>query len=231
MPPKRQSSKTGRTRPRVAVGKRKDEATPEELLERRDLRRAIALDVFARISEGELVREACAHHKIHRRTLRAWIEEDYEYLYPRYAYAREESADAMFEEAQAIAHGLDTLGMTVGELAELRVDESVAEDKRANAYRVLDSNQIQRDRLRVDTLKWAAAKRNPRTYGDKLDLTSAGQQLVVPVVALPDLAPRHEPTDAEFEILEAQGGPERIEPQTPPPPALRNLLIQHQVRL
>lgn len=34
-------------------------------------------------------------------------------------------------------------------------------------------------RIRVDTLKWLLSKLIPKTYGDKLDLTSDGQQLGV----------------------------------------------------
>lgn len=33
------------------------------------------------------------------------------------------------------------------------------------------------DRLLVDTLKWTAAKRRPREYGDKVDLTSGDKPL------------------------------------------------------
>jgi hypothetical protein len=33
------------------------------------------------------------------------------------------------------------------------------------------------DRLLVDTLKWTAAKRRPRTYSDKVDLTTGGDKL------------------------------------------------------
>ena len=35
-------------------------------------------------------------------------------------------------------------------------------------------------RIRVDTLKWLLSKLIPRTYGDKLDVTSDGQALAVP---------------------------------------------------
>jgi hypothetical protein len=38
--------------------------------------------------------------------------------------------------------------------------------------RRVDSGIVNRDRLRVDTLKWAAAKLNPERFGDKLQQTS-----------------------------------------------------------
>jgi hypothetical protein len=43
------------------------------------------------------------------------------------------------------------------------------------------------DRLLVDTLKWTAAKRRPRYYSDKMDLTSDGEKLSG-VVILPPTA-------------------------------------------
>lgn len=35
-------------------------------------------------------------------------------------------------------------------------------------------------RIRIDTLKWLLSKLVPRTYGDKLDVTSAGEALAPP---------------------------------------------------
>ena len=37
------------------------------------------------------------------------------------------------------------------------------------------AGDVQRDRLRVDTRKWAASKLNARKYGDKVDVTSNGE--------------------------------------------------------
>jgi hypothetical protein len=38
-------------------------------------------------------------------------------------------------------------------------------------------NHIQRDRLKVDTLKFIAAKLKPKKYGDKIDVTSDGKEI------------------------------------------------------
>lgn len=59
------------------------------------------------------------------------------------------------------------------------------------------------DRVRIDTLKWAAAKRNPASYGDKLDVTSGGEKIAQAVVVMP---PEQIP-EADYEVVEA--------PQTP----------------
>lgn len=42
---------------------------------------------------------------------------------------------------------------------------------------VLNSENIQRSRLRIDTRKWALAKMNPKKYGDKLDITSKDESI------------------------------------------------------
>lgn len=38
-------------------------------------------------------------------------------------------------------------------------------------------NHIHRDRLKVDTLKFIAAKLKPQRYGDKIDVTSQGKEI------------------------------------------------------
>ena len=36
---------------------------------------------------------------------------------------------------------------------------------------------MNRDRLRVDTLKWKLARMQPKKFGDKMDVTSDGQKI------------------------------------------------------
>lgn len=69
-----------------------------------------------------------------------------------------------------------------GELAVLyaRARELSAEGLEMKALRLASKAtglSWQRDRLEIDTLKWAAAKRRPRVYGDKLDVTSDGDAI------------------------------------------------------
>lgn len=45
---------------------------------------------------------------------------------------------------------------------------------------------LQRSRLRVDTRKWLMAKMKPKVYGDKLDMTTNGKDLPVPIIGLPN---------------------------------------------
>lgn len=38
-------------------------------------------------------------------------------------------------------------------------------------------NVVQRDRVRIDTRKWALSKMEPKKYGEKLDVTSKGEKI------------------------------------------------------
>ncbi len=75
----------------------------------------------------------------------------------QYVRAREMQADALFDEALAIAD--DGSG-----------DWTVDKDGK----KALDHEHVQRSRLRVDTRKWAAGKLAPKRYGDKLQHTGEG---------------------------------------------------------
>ena len=47
---------------------------------------------------------------------------------------------------------------------------------------VLNSENIQRSRLRIDTRKWALSKMNPKKYGDKTDITTNGKEINIPII-------------------------------------------------
>ena len=40
-----------------------------------------------------------------------------------------------------------------------------------------DRNEIERAKVKIEALKWIASKLKPKKYGDKLDLTSAGERI------------------------------------------------------
>ena len=81
----------------------------------------------------------------------------------QYEIAKQESADAMAEEVLDIADDgtndwiekLDKDGAVIGE--------------------VLNSEHVQRSRLRIDTRKFLMAKMKPKKYGEKVDLNVGGQ--------------------------------------------------------
>lgn len=92
------------------------------------------------------------------RTFYQWIAND-EDKEKQYARACKDRADALFDELLDIA------------------DDGQNDYMIKNGYTALDSEHIQRSKLRVDTRKWALAKMNPRKYGDKLDVTTDGEKV------------------------------------------------------
>ena len=72
-----------------------------------------------------------------------------------------------------------------------RAREASAESLEMEAIRVARASTAEtcsRDRLLIDTLKWAAAKRRPRVYGSRADLDS-GEPQALGVVFLPEKRP------------------------------------------
>lgn len=82
----------------------------------------------------------------------------------RYARATSIRADMMFDEAIDIAFekNADVVGV----------------DKYGNP--IVDGEAIQRSKLKVDTIKWAVSKMQPKKYGDKIDIdhTTKGESIV-----------------------------------------------------
>ena len=95
------------------------------------------------IAEGKSVAEICASPDMpSQQSVYTWLRNDEDFL-ERYARAREAQADLFFKECLEIAdRGKDS------------ENESQA--------------RIQRDRLRVDTRKWMAARLAPKKYGDHI---------------------------------------------------------------
>lgn len=97
----------------------------------------------------------------------------------KYARACEARADFLFDEALRIADGEDNL------------TEVVKEDDNGNEYSEfvkIDSKEaIMRDRLRWDARRFHIMKMNPKKYGDKIDVTSDGNEIKqVTIFQLPD---------------------------------------------
>lgn len=44
-----------------------------------------------------------------------------------------------------------------------------------------DNARVQAERVRVDTRKWLMSKMKPKKYGDKIDMTTNGKDLPVPI--------------------------------------------------
>lgn len=103
-----------------------------------------------------------------RQTLFTWMRLHEEFL-DQYARAKEESADALFEEI------IDIADDGANDWMEREDDEG------NNVGWKLNGEHIQRSKLRVDTRKWAASKLKPKKYGDKIQTEHSGGITVVGV--------------------------------------------------
>ena len=106
---------------------------------------ALAEEICTRLVNGEYLIHICADSHIpHISTVGSWAID-----HPDFA--------AMYTRAREIR-------------AELDIDEIKALSDNTG----LSKEEIDKARLQIDTRKWAAAKRRPRVYGDKLDLNHSG---------------------------------------------------------
>ena len=94
-----------------------------------------------------------------RKTFNEWLCND-DVLSDQYARACSDRADGIFDQILTIADATED---------DIIMDE--------NGKLITNHNVIQRDRLRVDTRKWALSKMNPKKYGDKVDVTSGGEKI------------------------------------------------------
>lgn len=93
-------------------------------------------------------------------TVFKWMRTNEEFL-KQYARAKEESADALFEET------IDIADDSTNDYMDKQIGETV--------IKVVNQENIQRSRLRVDTRKWMMSKMKPKKYGEKMDVTSGGE--------------------------------------------------------
>lgn len=88
-----------------------------------------------------------------------WLRED-DLKSKQYEIATKERSEYMFEE--------------MFDIADDGTNDYVLNDK---GNIVLDTEHVQRSRLRIDTRKWALSKMNPKKYGDKTDITTNGKSI------------------------------------------------------
>lgn len=120
--------------------------------------------ILDRIEEGEPIRKILKEKDMPDSvTFYKWLEKD-EIKIKQYARAKEMYCEKMFDE--------------IFNIADATADDVIIDDE---GKEIVNHNVIQRDRLRVDTRKWALSKLLPKKYGDKLDLTSGGEKIQTPV--------------------------------------------------
>jgi hypothetical protein len=122
-----------------------------------DFTKELGDEICNQLSEGLSLRTVCLSDTMpSKTTVFNWLRTNKEFL-DQYARAKEESADALYEETIDIA------------------DEDVIKKD------ISDNARVQVQRLRVDTRKWMMSKMKPKKYGDKIDHTTNGKDLPIPI--------------------------------------------------
>lgn len=135
-------------------------------------------EICERISEGEALSKVLKSENMpSRNTFYQWLIKD-EMLQDKYARATELRAELMFEDI-------------------INISDSVGQDmiEQPDGTLVTNHNIINRDRLRIDSRKWALSKMMPKKYGDKLDIdhTTKGKEInQPPTFIFSDLNPKNE---------------------------------------
>lgn len=92
-------------------------------------------------------------------TVYEWLKEDKDFA-NNYARACEVRHEAMADDILEICDA---------------TENDIIRDLEGNE--ITNNNVIQRDKLRVDTRKWLLSKLMPKKYGDKIDVTSGGEEI------------------------------------------------------
>tara|TARA_Y100000310_G_scaffold42544_1_gene39826 strand:+ start:78 stop:617 length:540 start_codon:yes stop_codon:yes gene_type:complete len=122
---------------------------------------AQALEICVRMVEGETLKEICTDSELPSlRTVYRWLAKEPTFWHA-YARAREAQTDRMADEIVEIADD-----------AANDYTERVGRD--GEVERVLDPENVQRSRLRIDTRKWLMSKFAARRFGDKVQLEMTG---------------------------------------------------------
>jgi hypothetical protein len=129
----------------------------------------LAAVICERISSGETLKAICSEAEMpSQSTVFGWLAQhpDFSELYAR---AREASADVLVEEARQIADDSSA--------------DYVLRSKDGRFEVAVDHEHIARSKLRIEQRRWEAAKRKPRSYGERQHVEHSGS---VQVQALSD---------------------------------------------
>ena len=130
----------------------------------------------AELADGRSLRSVClADDMPSKATVFNWLRTIPEFL-DQYTRAKEEAADSLADDIVDIADERDGKAI-MADGAEVAV--------------VFDSTAVARNRLRVDSRKWIAAKLKPKKYGDKVEVDNkhSGVVGITILTAVPEPAP------------------------------------------
>jgi hypothetical protein len=123
----------------------------------------LADKVCEELASGRTLRDVCRDEGMPTETtIRHWVLENREGFSSQYARAREVGYQAMADELLEIA------------------DNGTNDWMERDGREVLNGENVQRSRLRVDSRKWLLSKALPKVYGDKVQV--GGAEDLPPVV-------------------------------------------------
>jgi len=121
----------------------------------------LADEICSLFSEGKSMRYICELEGMpSKQTLFNWFRTKTGFV-DQYARAKEESADAFADDILGIADDSTN-------------DYMEKKNNDGSTYEALNSENIQRSRLRIDSRKWLASKLKPKKYGDKIQTEHSG---------------------------------------------------------
>lgn len=101
-------------------------------------------------------------------TILSWLRDDKDGFLALYTRAKEEQADFMIEE--------------MIDIADDGTNDLMVIEKGGQTFEQENKEVVNRSKLRVETRKWIASKLKPKKYGDKVDITTAGEKLETTVI-------------------------------------------------
>lgn len=133
-----------------------------------DYTQELADTVCERISEGNSLRNVCLNSDLpDARTIFRWlrVHEEFRHQYDKACVERSES------------HHEDLLN-----LGDEAIELSQHVDPKASGA------VVSAYKLKADNQKWSMSKMKPKKYGDKIDMTSAGEKLPTPIMAIANVS-------------------------------------------
>jgi len=123
-----------------------------------DYTQELADRMCSQLSEGQSMRTVCLPDNMpDKSTVFRWLRTNEEFR-DQYETAKAESADTLADEIIDIADDGTN-------------DWMEKQNRDGSTYEVVNSEHIQRSRLRVDARKWIASKLKPKKYGDKTTIS------------------------------------------------------------
>jgi hypothetical protein len=120
--------------------------------------------MLAQIAEGNPASKVCKEHNVSRNSFNEWVKR--KEWSDKYARAVDDRAYKIFEE--------------ILEIADDKSEDVIIIDGK----KYMNSEYVQRSRLRIDARKWFLSKMLPRKFGEKIDITTNGGEMAPVVINL-----------------------------------------------